>query len=99
MDQKKLRTLVDRYAPMLRSSGVTELYLFGSRARGDHRPESDLDLFIDYDPGRQIPSYFRLIEIEQKLSEDSGIPVSITTRQSLHPLMRQAVESEAIRLM
>ena len=99
MDQARLRTLVDRYAPVLRLSGVTELYLFGSRARGDHRPDSDVDLFIDYDPGRQVPSYFRLIEIEQKLSEESGISVTITTRQSLHPLMRQAVESEAIRLM
>lgn len=99
MDRETIATLVEKHAALFRSSGATGVYLYGSRARGDYGPDSDLDLFIDYDPARQVPSYFRLIEIEQKLAGDTGMPVSITTRQSLHPLMKDAIERDAIRLM
>ncbi len=99
MDYNSIVTLVEKHAAMFRASGATGVYLYGSRARGDHGPNSDLDLFIDYDPDRLVPSYFRLIEIEQKLAGDTGMPVSITTRQSLHPLMKEAIERDAVRLM
>lgn len=99
MDREKIALLIEKHAPMFRSSGATGVYLFGSRARGDFSPESDLDLFIDYDPAQQVPSYFRLIEIEQKLAGDTGIPVSITTRRSLYPLMKNAIERDAVRLI
>ena len=94
-----IASLVEKNAALFRTSGATKVYLYGSRARGDHGPGSDLDLFIDYDPASQVPSYFRLIEIEQKLSGDTGMPVSITTRQGLHPLMKAAIERNAIRLI
>ena len=55
---------------------------FGSRARGAHRLDSDLDLFIDYNPAVKAPSMFRLMQIEEKISEALGIPVTITTRDA-----------------
>jgi uncharacterized protein len=47
---KKLRS----FAGPLRAQGATSLYLFGSTARNKAGAKSDLDLFIDYDPPRQI---------------------------------------------
>jgi predicted nucleotidyltransferase len=83
----------------LRENGATGLFIFGSRALGAERPDSDLDLFIDYNPATKIPNLFRLMQIEDKISEALGIPVTITTRDALHPLMKESIERNAIRVM
>jgi predicted nucleotidyltransferase len=97
----KCPELIERlkaYDALLRENGATALFVFGSRARGSERPDSDLDLFIDYDPTLRIPNMFRLMQIEQKISETLGIPVIITTRDALHPLMKKNIEREAVRV-
>jgi predicted nucleotidyltransferase len=86
------------YDAALRENGATGLFVFGSRARGNERPDSDLDLFIDYDPAAKIPNMFRLMQIEEMISESLGIPVTITTRNALHPLMKESIEREAVRV-
>ena len=86
------------YDAALRENGATALFVFGSRARDDARPDSDLDLFIDYNPAVKIPNMFRLMQIEEAISKSLGIPVTITTRNALHPLMRQNIERDAVRV-
>jgi predicted nucleotidyltransferase len=87
------------YEASLRESGATGLFLFGSRARGTDRGDSDLDLFIDYDLSAKVPNMFRLMQIEERISRDLGIPVTITTRNALHPLMKDSIERDAIRVL
>ena len=91
---ERLRT----YDAVLRENGATGLFIFGSRALGTERADSDLDLFIDYDPAAKIPNMFRLMQIEEKISEALGIPVTITTRDALHPLMKDSIERDAVRV-
>jgi uncharacterized protein len=98
MDQANLLETLKPYDASLRENGATGLFIFGSRARGTERPDSDLDLFIDYDPEEKIPNLFRLMEIEEAISEALGVPVTITTRNALHPLMREAIERDALRV-
>jgi predicted nucleotidyltransferase len=38
------------------------------------------------------------MQIEEKISEALGIPVTITTRNALHPLMKERIEREAVRI-
>jgi uncharacterized protein len=71
---------------------------FLARARGTERPDSDLDLFIDYDPTAKIPNLIGLMQIEDELSRTLGIPVTITTRNALHPSMKESIEWHAIRV-
>ena len=98
MNQADLIETLRAYDAPLRENGATGLYVFGSRAVGTERPGSDLDLFIDYDPEAKIPNLFRLMQIEEEISKALGIPVTITTRNALHPLMRENIEREALRV-
>lgn len=84
-------------ADAVRAEGATALYLYGSRARGTASPESDVDLFVDYPPGSGF-SLMHLAGIKLALEDSLGLPVSITTRRSLHPMIKDDIEREAIRV-
>src|ERR1700720_511423 len=72
MDRTVLLNVLREYDAALRANAATGLYVFGSRARGTERPDSDLDLFIDYDPAARIPNMFRLMQIEEEISRGLG---------------------------
>ncbi len=77
--------------------GATAMFLFGSYSRDDHLPESDIDLFIDYDPARRF-SLIDLVGIKQYLEERIAAKVDLTTRDSLHPQLKEDIEHSAIRI-
>jgi predicted nucleotidyltransferase len=89
--------LIGNLAPQARALGVSGLYLFGSTARDEATPASDLDIFVEYDPTRPF-SLLDLIRVKH-LVEDAGAEhVDITTRAGLHPVLRAAIEREAVRV-
>jgi predicted nucleotidyltransferase len=98
MTRDALIDILKSYDARLRETGATGLYMFGSRAAGTERPDSDLDLFIDYDPAVRVPNLFRLMQIEDDMARALGIPVTVTTRAALHPAMRADIERDAIRI-
>jgi predicted nucleotidyltransferase len=81
----------------IRGLGATSLYLFGSVARNEATERSDVDLFVDYDPERF--SFVELIRLRERLSAILGRPADLTTRDGLHPLLRPAIEAEAIKVL
>ena len=83
-------------APDIRSLGATSLYLFGSAARGEASDDSDIDLFVDYDPERF--SFVELIRLRERLSHILGRPADLTTREGLHPMLRPQIEAEAVKV-
>jgi predicted nucleotidyltransferase len=99
MDRVALIEALRRYDAALRENGATGLFIFGSRARGTGEPDSDLDLFIDYDAAGRVPNMFRLMQLEEQISKALGISVTITTRNALHPLMRDSIERDAVRVL
>jgi uncharacterized protein len=86
-----------RRANAIRGMGATSLYMFGSVAQGEAKTASDLDLFIDYDPESRFNA-FDLVGIKQYLETELGIDVDITTRDGLHPMLRDGIEQSALRI-
>jgi predicted nucleotidyltransferase len=80
----------------LKRLGVRRLYLFGSTARGEAREDSDVDLFFDYDRGAF--GAFDLMEVKERASGILGCKADVTTRDSLHKLLRQQIEATAQRV-
>ncbi len=83
-------------AGAIKALGATSLYLFGSVAR-DEAKTRDLDLFIDYDPNGKF-SLLELVGIKLLLEKKLGVPVDVTTRDSLHPALRAEIEQSAVRV-
>lgn len=84
-------------APAVRSLGVASLYLFGSAARNEAGPDSDLDVFVDIEPGRTF-SLFDLVGLKQLLEDWLRVEVDVTTRGGLSPHLRSDIETSALRV-
>jgi len=81
----------------VRAFGATSLYLFGSTVRDSARPDSDLDVFVDYDVNGCF-SLIELVGIKQLLENRLGAEVDVTTRDSLDPVLRGEIEASAERI-
>ncbi|RWQ50587.1 nucleotidyltransferase domain-containing protein [Mesorhizobium sp.] len=97
MSRNEVIKQLQRNADAIKGMGATSLYLFGLAARDDAQPDSDLDLFIDYDPARRF-SLIDLVGIKQFLEEKMSTEIDITTRDSLHPMLKAEIEQSAVRV-
>ena len=75
--------------------GARSIRLFGSLARGEARPDSDIDLLVELEPGRSL---LDLVAIKQDLEDVLGRPVDVLTERSLSPYLRDRVLESAIPL-
>ena len=75
--------------------GARNLRLFGSMARGDAREDSDIDLLVDLEAGRNLLDHIALI---QDLEDLLGRKVDVVTEKALHWYIRDRVLREAIPL-
>ena len=89
-------TELKRHVSALQGMGASSLYLFGSTSRGAG-DANDLDLFIDYDANSRFNA-FDLVGIKNYLEDHLRVPVDLTTRDGLHPLLRGEIEQSAVRV-
>jgi predicted nucleotidyltransferase len=80
-------------APALRAEGVTKLAIFGSRARGDARPDSDIDVLVEVAPDSRF-SLLNLIGVEHIIKDVTGLPAQATMRRSLDPHMAERIADD-----
>jgi hypothetical protein len=89
--------LLKQAEPELRARGVRSLALFGSTARGEAGPDSDVDLLVELDESRRI-TLFDLSEIKFFASDVLGMPADVAIRKSLRPGYRAGVEEDAVQV-
>jgi predicted nucleotidyltransferase len=89
MDLQSNRNEILRIAS---THGARNLRVFGSVARGEDSPDSDIDLLVDMDPGRSL---LDLVALGQDLEDLLQRKVDVLTDVSVHPALRDRILSEA----
>ncbi len=84
----------ERIAAFCRRHQIRWLALFGSVLRDDFRPDSDVDVLVEFEPDRRY-TYFTLAEIEEDLSRLLGRKVDLHMPKTLHPFLRDKVLGQA----
>jgi len=87
IDGPSLATLCRRY-------GVKELSLFGSTARGEMRPDSDIDIMVEFEPGVRT-GLIRFETLIEELESLAGRKVDLVTKRGLKPWVRPEVLKDA----
>ena len=75
--------------------GARNVRVFGSVARGEARPDSDIDVLVEFEPGRTL---LDRIGLTQDLEDLLGRKVDVVTEKALHRLIRRQVLEQAVRL-
>lgn len=85
IDVDRLREVCERY-------GVASLEVFGSLARGESRPDSDVDLLYVLKPDARLG--FRIFDLEDDLAVLFGRPVDLVARKAINKYLREQVLAE-----
>jgi predicted nucleotidyltransferase len=86
--------IIAQHERELRDLGVRSLSLFGSVARDEAEPRSDVDLLVEFN---QPVGYFHLFEVQDRLETFLGCKVDLITPGGLRPELRQGILAEAVR--
>lgn len=84
-------------APELKARGVEHLYLFGSVARDEAKPGSDVDLFFEDSPARML-GLLDMIGVKHFLEDETAYEIDLGSRESLPRLRRAVIENSALRV-
>jgi uncharacterized protein len=97
LDRDRVLSELQGCLPEIRAHGVRALYLFGSTARGMASDDSDVDVFIEPERADRFNA-FDLIDVKSILEKRLDAHVDLTTRDGLHPRLRQQIERETIQI-
>ena len=92
MDQT-LEEISEKVRPLFEQYGIRRAKVFGSRARGDFRSDSDLDILIDY--GDHEFSLLDHVGLQQDIRDMLSLDVDVVTESSVHPLLKERVQADA----
>jgi predicted nucleotidyltransferase len=95
MNLKAISALLKRHRTDLHQRGVKSLAVFGSMARGEATPDSDIDLLVEF--SRPV-GLFEFIRLKMYLEDLTGRQVDLVTRDALRPAMRDDILNEAIHV-
>jgi len=85
----------ERIAAFCRENGIRRLALFGSILRDDFRPDSDVDVLVEFQAGVRV-GYLAIARMARELADMMGRAVDMRTPAELHPAFRDEVMKEAL---
>jgi len=90
-DAERILKFLEDHRDELRAMGVRKLGLFGSVARGEHTPNSDVDVLLSLDQW----TWNKWCRVWDFLEDNLGVKVDLVPEEDLRPELRQSVFSEA----
>lgn len=96
MDRDQVIAKLRAHEPELKTAGIAHLSLFGSTARGDAKPDSDVDLLAAFNDLGQM-SLLDVIHVENQIADLLGERVDLLVDGTLKPYMKDTVDREAVR--
>jgi predicted nucleotidyltransferase len=95
VERDQVISLLSEQRSRIGQLGVKSLSVFGSVARGESRPESDVDVLVEFE-GKA--TFDRYMELKFLLEDVLGTRIDLVTHKALRPEMRSRVEKEALRV-
>jgi predicted nucleotidyltransferase len=86
------RELFEKISSFLKKEGATKVAIFGSYAREEERPESDIDVLVEF---AETKGLLTMVRIERELSEFLGVKVDLLTEESISPYLIEGIKKEA----
>ncbi len=90
-----IRILKEQRERLSKEYGVKSLMLFGSLARREATPTSDVDLLVEFN--RPV-GYFGLFALQNELERLLGCPVDLGTLNSLKPYLRESIQKDLVHV-
>jgi hypothetical protein len=95
MAKARIKISKEKIALFCQKYHIRKLSLFGSVLRDDFRPNSDVDVLVEFEPGH-VPGFIKLYDIEEKLSHLlDGRRLDVVTPKFLNRRIRDQVLSQA----
>lgn len=83
--------IFEKIVRMLKDRGAIKIAIFGSYIRGEEKPESDIDIIVEFSDRKSL---LELVRIERELSEDLEIKVDLLTEKFISPYMIDTIKKE-----
>ncbi|MBI5326664.1 MAG: nucleotidyltransferase family protein [Ignavibacteriae bacterium] len=91
LPQELKESIINYLAPY----GISSIRLFGSFAKGNQSPNSDLDLLVDFNDRLSL---LKIVKIERELSEKTGFKIDLLTKKAISPFLIERIYHESIIL-
>jgi hypothetical protein len=93
MQRDEVLTILAQHQDSLKRFRVKSLAIFGSTARNEARPDSDVDILVEFE---QPVTFDQYMDLKFYLEDHLGTQVDLVSRRTLKPQIRPSVEREAI---
>lgn len=94
MRRDALGFLTEHRPELARRFGVSRLGLFGSQARREARPDSDVDLYVEFSGGHL--TFDNAFALREFLSTGLGVPIDLVTPQGLTPRLKRLIAKDLV---
>jgi len=97
MTREEIIATIRKNAEAIKAEGVTKLAIFGSRVRGDNRPDSDLDVLVEVAPDASF-SLLNLIGVQHIIGDATGLQALATMRRSIPPRFAERIADDILEV-
>ncbi|MBW2370147.1 MAG: nucleotidyltransferase family protein [Deltaproteobacteria bacterium] len=95
MNKQQIIDNIQANRALLEEFSVKSLSVFGSVVRGEARPDSDVDILVEFEADARI-GFFAFARLQRRLSDVLGRPVDLVTPDALHEGMKNRILEEAV---